>query len=438
MVSYRVKCSMNKIIKVAAFAAAMAVFGCNNPQSKQEKETPADTNPAKKPVANTMTLPALDALFYESDFTAALKTQLGLSATQIEKLKAAAHTSLRDLSEDGVDAGSAKAATQQYEERIKEILGDEKAQQLVQLVNERYSKGLEGLAPTQPNFVPTDTRIVVNAPAFRLDVFQNGKLVKTYRVGIGYPEFPLPTGMRSADTLIFNPSWTPPDEPWVKGKFAPGQKVSGASEDNPLGAVKIPIGMPSLIHGGKPLEKIGNFASHGCVGMTNKQVQSLTALVAQLGGSAITAEGVSKLRKAGKTKSVKLENRVPVDLRYETIVAENGALHIYRDVYERGTNTLENAKSILKVYGVDYNKLAEPDKAGINTALEEMNRDAKGNAISTDTIPPSKNGVPASKLARSKKGKITARVSGEKEAVVTLAALQGKGYPAPASIDEGK
>ncbi|RYZ28558.1 MAG: L,D-transpeptidase, partial [Sphingobacteriales bacterium] len=238
--------------------------------------------------------------FYEPGFTKALKSQLGLTAAQIEKLKAAAHTSLSDLTEDGVDAGSARAATQRYEAQIKEIIGEEKAQQLVQLVNDRYSKGLEGLAPTQPNFVPKDTRIVVNAPAFRLDVFQDGKLTKTYQIGIGYPEFPLPTGMRSADTLIFNPSWTPPDEPWVKGKFAPGRKVSGANEDNPLGAIKIPIGMPSLIHGGKPLEEIGNFASHGCVGMTNKQVQDLTALVAQLGGSALTADDISKLRKQEK------------------------------------------------------------------------------------------------------------------------------------------
>ena len=84
-----------------------------------------------------------------------------------------------------------------------------------------------------------------------MDVFENGKLVKTYKVGIGYPEFPLPQGLRKADTIIFNPTWTPPDEPWVKGKFEPGKKVEAGSKDNPLGPIKIPIGLPSLIHGGK-------------------------------------------------------------------------------------------------------------------------------------------------------------------------------------------
>ncbi|RYZ28557.1 MAG: hypothetical protein EOP49_41365 [Sphingobacteriales bacterium] len=124
-------------------------------------------------------------------------------------------------------------------------------------------------------------------------------------------------------------------------------------------------------------------------------------------------------------------------MRYETIVAENGALHIYRDVYERGTNTLENAKSILKVYGVDYSKLTEQEKSELSVALDEMNRDAKGNAISTDTIPPSKDGVPASKIARSEKGKVTSTVKGEKEAQVIIAALQGKGYPSPVALDAG-
>src|SRR5438105_2191673 len=43
-----------------------------------------------------------------------------------------------------------------------------------------------------PNAVPKDTRIVVNIPAFRMDLFQDGRLVKSYKIGIGYPEFQLP------------------------------------------------------------------------------------------------------------------------------------------------------------------------------------------------------------------------------------------------------
>jgi len=39
-----------------------------------------------------------------------------------------------------------------------------------------------------PNAVPADTRIVVNIPAFRMDVFARGLLVKSYKIGIGYPD----------------------------------------------------------------------------------------------------------------------------------------------------------------------------------------------------------------------------------------------------------
>jgi lipoprotein-anchoring transpeptidase ErfK/SrfK len=128
------------------------------------------------------------------------------------------------------------------------------------------------------NAVPADTRIVVNAPAYRMDVFDNGKLVKTYRVGIGYPEFPLPTGLRKASDIIFNPTWTPPDSPWVATmkNVKAGEKVEAGSKLNPLGPIKIPIGMPSLIHGGKSPAKIGGFASHGCVGLRQSLAKKRT------------------------------------------------------------------------------------------------------------------------------------------------------------------
>src|SRR5437016_10014557 len=79
-----------------------------------------------------------------------------------------------------------------------------------------------------PNAVPRDTRIVVNIPAFRMDVFRNGSLIKSYKVGIGYPQFPLPQGLRKAQMIIFNPTWTPPDSPWVDSmKVTPGEVIPG-------------------------------------------------------------------------------------------------------------------------------------------------------------------------------------------------------------------
>ena len=93
---------------------------------------------------------------------------------------------------------------------------NKKTTDLFALASDYWVKGSEGLskdaktapAPEDavlpgPNAVPKDTRVVVNIPAYRMDVFQDGSLVKSYKIGIGYPAFPLPTGLRKAQTIIF-------------------------------------------------------------------------------------------------------------------------------------------------------------------------------------------------------------------------------------------
>jgi murein L,D-transpeptidase YcbB/YkuD len=125
------------------------------------------------------------------------------------------------------------------------LLGNEKTDQLLALALERRSSQTDttatnGAELTQlkgPNAVPPDTRIVVNIPAFRMDVFRDGTLLKSYRIGIGYQEFPLPTGFRKAEMIIFNPTWTQPNESWASN---PGQVVPAGAAGNPLGPIKDP------------------------------------------------------------------------------------------------------------------------------------------------------------------------------------------------------
>lgn len=141
-----------------------------------------NTAPSTVPVDPGLTLPVLDALFYEDGFADDLKNKLSLSNDQIQKLKAAAQKSVSDLDEKGDGTaylGSARAASKNSEAQLNSILGEEKAMQLRQYVAQRYAGGdLEGLLPTQPNAVPTDTRVVVNAPAYRMDVFQDAAFEK--------------------------------------------------------------------------------------------------------------------------------------------------------------------------------------------------------------------------------------------------------------------
>ncbi len=375
-----------------------------------------------------VTMPLLDAMFAQESFAEDAKQQLQLTDDQLTKISDAAKNAVLKLGTDpGEDESrSTKASVQGTKAELEKILGAEKADAFINFVRTRWAGESEALAVREPNSVPTDTRIVVNAPAYRMDLFKDGQLVKTYKVGIGYPEFPLPIGLRRAKEIIFNPTWTPPDEPWVKGKFAPGRKVDAGSKLNPLGHIKIPIGLPSLIHGGKDPSRIGTFASHGCVGLTNPMIQDFAMQISAMGGSPMTIDDIKAHEKSKtETEEVKLPNSVPVEIRYETIVVEDGKITIYRDVYEKGTNTVENLRKVLETFGVSFDSLSEADKAKLTDALERMAVDATGDAVPKD-------GNPNTKSSRS--SKVTRNVKGEKEVVVELAALRGKGYPAPVAL----
>ncbi|HZT59206.1 MAG TPA: L,D-transpeptidase family protein [Pyrinomonadaceae bacterium] len=383
--------------------------------------------PASPSTANEtpITLPMLDALFADSTFAGALRAKLGLTGEQIEGLRKVAREGTAKLSENDAASGSTAESAREAEEKIKGVVGEEKTPALAAFVNERWADG-KGVLPSKPNTVPTDTRVVVNAPAFRMDVFQNGQLLKTYRVGIGYPEFPLAQGMREAEQIIFNPTWTPPDEPWVRGRVQPGQVIPAGSGMNPLGPLKIPIGAPSLIHGGKHPERLGEFASHGCVGLTNAEVQDFALTLAGASGTELTPEQVAYYwQKRGRTEVVKLGAPVPVELRYETIVVEDGRLHVYRDVYDRGTNTEGNLRKVLAVYGVKLEDLSAQERTQVMEALQQMAHDAHGNPSRPEDAP---------LRGKSKSGGVTYNVKGDKEVVIDIAALRGKGYPAPANL----
>jgi len=394
----------------------------------QKASTPVQTaqpspsaEPTTKAPEQAITLPMIDALFADEAFASAAKSQAGLSDEQIDKLKERARNDVLEMNED--DSGSTKAAVAKAKKELSDVLGAEKAQKFITFVQEQLTYESKGLDTTRPNVVPNDTRIVVNAPEYRMDLFKDGQLVKTYKVGIGYPEFPLPAGLRKATTMIFNPTWTPPDEPWVKGKFQAGKKVEAGSKDNPLGIAKIPIGLPNLIHGGKAAGRLGKFASHGCVGLTDPLMRDFLLTLADISGTALTDADIKDIQKdRDKTAEVKLADSMPVELRYETIVVEDGKLRIFRDVYERGTNTEENLRKVLDAYGVSFDSLPEAERSKILKGLDEMARDAQGNPVSRQSADDNTN---------SNSAHVTKNAKGPTEFSLAIAALSGKGYPAP-------
>ena len=419
-------------VLVLSFIAALAIGpACtmepvNNSNSPAVTQTttpsPASPAPSASPSASTqsvqVTLPLLDALLAENAFVGQLKEKAKLSDEQIASLKNASQSEvnrLREANTEELDANGANGtdASTRAEEQLRSILGDEKATQVSAIANEYWAKGdpaAEGAASNGfemlpgPNAVPADTRVVVNIPAFRMDLFQNGSLVKSYKVGIGYPAFPLPLGLRKAQSVIFNPSWTPPDSPWVaKMKNAtPGERIEPGSKDNPLGPIKIPIGMPSLIHGGKSPAKIGKFASHGCVGLTNAQVKDFAMLLMKAANNEVSEQEIAQyLANKTQTKSVKLGQTIPVELRYETIVVEDGKLHIYKDVYAQDTNTEENLRRVLETHGAKLEDLSAEQRQQALDALKQLPK-------------------------------------GKNEVVIDVGTLAGRGYPVAVNLDDGK
>ncbi|HSB08895.1 MAG TPA: L,D-transpeptidase [Blastocatellia bacterium] len=475
---------MNETLRLASAFVALVILlagaGCMtessnkngnrpvNPASNSNATSATPTTPAPPPAktpdvatSQPVTLPVLDAFFAQENFAAELKAKLQLTDEQVNKLRSIARqetSKLRESDNHDEYAGKTTAAREDAYEKSKAAIGEEKTQELIAFVNARWSGDVAApttasvtpaVAPHDAVGVPQDKRVVVNAPAFRMDLFEGGELIKSYKIGIGYPEFPLPMGLRKADTIIFNPTWTPPDEPWVESpgsKVKVGEKVEAGDKLNPLGPIKIPIGLPSLIHGGKAPAKLGGFASHGCVGLTSPQIQDFAKRLAQLGGTEISDEQIAEFQKnKTETKPVKLSKAVPVELRYETITVQDGELHIYRDVYDRGTNTEENLRNVLQSYGVTLDQLSDRKRAEVMRALGQMARDAGGKpateaaAVNSASASlrkgdKSKGEAKASIIAS---GKVTRTIKGGKEVVVEIPALLGKGYPAPVDLDSG-
>jgi hypothetical protein len=389
-----------------------------------------------------VTLPVLAVFLMNPDVVKSLKSEVGLTNEQVERLKdasqAAASDFFRRSEQPDVSGVSEQAMRQSADSEIRQIIGDEKTPRLYDLILNRWSGGEDSGRPLAPGVVPQDTRIVINIPAFRMDLFEQGRLLKSFEIGIGYPEFPLPTGLRHAKMIIFNPPWTPPDSSWVEdmgGRIKSGETIKPGDKSNPLGILKVPIGLPSLIHGGKPLWKIGTYASHGCVGLTNIQAREFAKFLAGMGGIELTDSEISRYRRDRfKSTTLDLKTAVPVELRYNTVVVEGGSLHIYPDVYYLGTNTEQNLTAALSEYGVGIDQLNPDEKAAALNALQQMNRELLGVSAGGHSKGSKKEATPPASVAAARKRLAKSR----KEIVVDSKALEGRGYPVAVDLSTGR
>jgi lipoprotein-anchoring transpeptidase ErfK/SrfK len=205
-------------------------------------------------------------------------------------------------------------------------------------------------APGEP-----DVRVTVDVPAFRLTLWQNGKEVKTYRVGVGMKDYPISISERRASEIIWNPAWVPPDSDWVgerKGVKV-GEVIKASDPRNPLGKMKIPLGGGYLIHEAHGAADLGNLVSHGCVRMMRADLYDLAEKIVAARSLPVTAKEIARAKQTKRTLVAKLDEPLVVDVNYDTHVVEEGQLHLFADVYGRGTNTPAMLRASLEEYGVD-------------------------------------------------------------------------------------
>ncbi len=217
-----------------------------------------------------------------------------------------------------------------------------------------------------------DIRITVNVPAFKLTLWQNGKEVATYPVGVGRKKFPIPIGERTATKLILNPAWIPPDSSWVRASSSvePYERIEASDPRNPLGKIKIPLGDAYLLHEAQSPSDLGNLVSHGCVRVLREDLFDIVKKIARARSLPISNEEIDEAQNSSERRVIELDQPLTVDINYDTHVVEGGTLHLYPDVYGRDTNTVEQLRAALNAFKVDLSKL---DEGALKEMLNRVN-----------------------------------------------------------------
>lgn len=229
-----------------------------------------------------------------------------------------------------------------------------------------------------------DIRITLNVPSFRLTLWQNEREVKSYFVGVGMKDYPIYIGDREVREVIWNPAWIPPASDWVAGRkgVRPGQVIKASDSRNPLGKLKMPLGDAYLIHQAAKTTDLGNLVSHGCVRMLRADLYDLAEKIVAARSAPVSRKSIEAAKRGSRTLIAELDDPVPVDINYDTLVVESGALHIYPDVYDRRMNTPERLRLELQSSGVNVSNL---DEETIKEMLAKVTRRTQF-VVETDSI----------------------------------------------------
>ena len=108
------------------------------------------------------------------------------------------------------------------------------------------------------------TVVTVSRSGFRLYLWKDLKLAKTFPVAVGMAGLETPAGLYSVQEKQTNPTWNVPNSAWA-GSLA-GKSVP-PGPDNPIKARWMGLAAGVGIHGTGAVDSLGSAASHGCIRM---------------------------------------------------------------------------------------------------------------------------------------------------------------------------
>jgi murein L,D-transpeptidase YcbB/YkuD len=223
--------------------------------------------------------------------------------------------------------------------------GDEAAVQQIAMNMERW------------RWLPDDLgsrHVMVNIPAFRLDVIEGGKSVLAMNVVTGKKASPTPVLSDRMKYVVFSPYWNIPSD-IVEHEIAPkaekdpgylerndievdeegGRYRQRPGKGNSLGLVKFvfPNHFNVYLHDTPAhalFDRIERDFSHGCVRLERPMDLAKYVLRDQ---TEWTEDKISAAMQAGVERSVTLEEPLPIYLVYFTAWEEDGVLKTVPDVY---------------------------------------------------------------------------------------------------------
>lgn len=219
--------------------------------------------------------------------------------------------------------------------------------------------------------------LVINIPAREVSLYDAGTLVYHFPIAVGSPIYKTPVGPRFLSMIVWNPWWFPPPSPWARGA-----KPTPPGAQNPLGVVKMDMGEAIFLHGTNNESSIGRPASHGCMRMKNADARNLawwlqTHLTEKTGPALLEEYG----KKRWQSYYVKLDQAVPVEIRYEVFKMNGDVIEAHPDFYGRVSEREEMVTTLLEskgvkmdhVYEAAFEKLlVESQKRSVEMSLKEL------------------------------------------------------------------